>query len=357
MFVISQKTKSLIIIILQRDWVMASSTSYIATYNRDNCKVTVRDAGTHEFTRVIMPPIELSPGDGPCLEEPIICFGRDNSQLACYICHLVYKSRPTFKIYLHIIDVSSGMLVKSIRSDFCYYLSFTADRNRLIFQDNRGRISLIDTSSDTSSEESILNTWTTTTISESWKVLIQLSCDGSMMASCDGAALLLWDTNTCKEIARLVGTGHESNISCVSASRVSHTTVTVDSTGVVAFWDMGVQSQVGLVKLGGAAAPTSFREEGSLFVCYSLDAGCVYVLSTETYQVMTTARVDVPIKDVCFLPSSTHLVCRTDGKVWTNKLLDLTAILNEGNVRLGEWTLDDAECFICSSLPAQLVLL
>jgi WD40 repeat protein len=338
---------------------MASSTGYIATYNRDNCKVTVRDAGIEAgFASVIMPPIDLTADEFPCDGVPIVCFSRDNSQLACATSHLSRRDELSigFSIYLQIIDISCGLLLKKIRNKFfCVALSFTADTSGLIVQDNKGKMALIDINS-----ESILHAWTATAVFESLRIPMQLSYDGLMIASCDGPALVLWAVDTGQEIARLTGAGHEANIRCVCGSRGSNTTATCDGQGVVIFWDVGLRSQVGHLRLEGVVASASFNDQGSRFVCHTPDPAFVYVISTGTYDVIASRRLG-RIVDICFLPSSTHVVYRALGLTiwdkWTNKLLDVETLLQGADDGLGEWTLEFEDCFVCGSFPPQTILM
>jgi WD40 repeat protein len=338
---------------------MASSTGYIATYNRDNCEVTVRDAGIGAgFASVIMPPIDLTSDDFPCYGVPIVCFSRDNSQLACATSHLSRRDELSigFSIYLQIIDISNGLLLKKIRNNFfCVALSFTVDASRLVVQDDKGKMALIDTRS-----ENILGAWTATAVFESLKIPMQLSYDGLVIASCDGPALVLWAADTCQEIARLTGAGHAANIRCVCGGRGSNTTATSDVQGVVIFWDVGLRSQEGQLILEGVVASASFSDQGNLFVCHTPDPACVYVIATGTYEVIAKRRFDA-IADVCFLPSSTHIACRALGITvwdkWTNKLLDVEALLQGAGDGLGEWTLENKDCFVCSSFPPQTILM
>jgi WD40 repeat protein len=336
---------------------MASSTGYIATYNRDNCEVTVRDAGIEAgFASVIMPPIDLTADDFPCYGVPIVCFSRDNSQLACATSHLSWSAGPGFWVYLQIIDISSGLLLKKIRNEyFCVALSFTVDASRLVVQDDKGKMSLIDINS-----ESVFRAWTATAVFESLKIPMQLSYDGSVIASCDGPTLVLWAVDTGQEVARLTGAGHEAIICCVCGSRGSNTTVTCDVQGVVNFWDVGLRSEEGQLILEGVVASASFNDQGNLFVCHTPDPACLYVISTGTHEVIASRRVDA-IADICFLPSSTHIVCRALGlTVWdkrANKLLDVEAFLQGADDGLGEWTLEFEDCFVCSSFPPQTILM
>jgi WD40 repeat protein len=336
---------------------MASSTGYIATYNRDNCEVTVRDAGIGAgFASVIMPPIDLTTDDVSCYGVPIVCFSKDNSQLACATSHLSWSAGPAFRIYLQIVDISSGLLLKKFRNEhFCEALSFTADASRLVYQDDKGKMSLIDINS-----ESILHAWTATATFESQKIPMQLSYDGLVIASCDGPALVLWAVDTGQETARLTGAGHEANIRCVCGSRGSNTTATCDGQGVVIFWDVGLRSEEGHLRLEGVVASASFNDQGSLFLCHAPGPACLYAISTGTYEVIASRRVD-GIADMCFLPSSTHIVCRALGFTvkgkWGNKLLDVEAFLQGADDGLGEWTLEFEDCFVCSSFPPQTILM
>jgi hypothetical protein len=152
----------------------------------------------------------------------------------------------------------------------------------------------------------------------------------------------------------------EANIRCVCGSRGSNTTATCDGQGVVIFWDVGLRSQVGHLRLEGVVASASFNDQGSRFVCHTPDPAFVYVISTGTYDVIASRRLG-RIADICFLPSSTHVVYRALGLTiwdkWTNKLLDVETLLQGADDGLGEWTLEFEDCFVCGSFPPQTILM